>query len=316
MEETGWIEIEKDEGVLLPGIYDLSTSELTAEILEELYYDWARVLDLNIWLFLPGKPETIFAFLGEPLYFLPLKIWFLGEPLERFYGSFYVPKQEEVVEFVYNHLAPTYAELEKALLGPEPENDLQKTRETVPATRLIDIEFIAETQKILAKELKEVSPHQRVLSLGTGTALEAVLFEGCDFFGIELSPQMAELARKRCEKLVEQGQLKSAEIIRDDFLKGVPFEGKFDVAIMSLVVHLLSPDERLGVFKAIKEKLREGGRLAISLRRPAYYWTDEWRGEWRDLLNNLGYSKVEVESREIYGGLGQKFPVGFVFAEV
>lgn len=98
----------------------------------------------------------------------------------------------------------------------------------------------------------------RILDAGCGPGLvaEAFLEAGHSLVGIDLSPEMIELARRRCERFGERAR----------FLNGSLFDldpgGPFDAAVSRYVLH--HADDPLGFVMRQVELLRPGGIIVAS----------------------------------------------------
>jgi ubiquinone/menaquinone biosynthesis C-methylase UbiE len=107
--------------------------------------------------------------------------------------------------------------------------------------------------------MKMFPPKDRMLVLdvgcGTGVHLEHYQKAGCKVFGIDLSPSMLQIARDRLDK--------SAELHMGN-ASNMPYpKNKFDLIIMSTVVHEMPPDVRSAVIEESKRILKEDGRILL-----------------------------------------------------
>jgi ubiquinone/menaquinone biosynthesis C-methylase UbiE len=90
---------------------------------------------------------------------------------------------------------------------------------------------------------------------GTGIHLERYQKAGCDVFGIDLSPTMLQVARKR---LGENANLHMADA------SNMPFsDGQFDLIILTTVLHEMSRSARSAVICEAKRVLKEDGRILL-----------------------------------------------------
>jgi protein-L-isoaspartate(D-aspartate) O-methyltransferase len=112
----------------------------------------------------------------------------------------------------------------------------------------------------LMSQWAEVKPGDKVLEVGTGSGYQAaVLAELTDrVFSIELLPELAESAKNRLRDLgYERIQLRCG-----DGYQGWPEEAPFD----AILVTATAPE----VPQALKEQLKEGGRLVIPVGTPGF----------------------------------------------
>jgi protein-L-isoaspartate(D-aspartate) O-methyltransferase len=137
----------------------------------------------------------------------------------------------------------------------------------------------------LMTQWAEVKPGDKVLEVGTGSGYQAaVLAELSDrVFSIELLPELAEAARTRLRDL-GYGRVK---VRRGDGYQGWPEEAPFDAILVTATAPEVPP--------ALKQQLKEGGRLVIPVGPP---------GNVQELLL---LRKVKGELRE-----EQRVPVRFV----
>jgi ubiquinone/menaquinone biosynthesis C-methylase UbiE len=90
---------------------------------------------------------------------------------------------------------------------------------------------------------------------GTGIHLERYQKAGCQVFGIDLSPSMLQVARNR---LGVDANLHLGDA------SNMPYsDNKFDLIIMSTVLHEMPPAVRLAVIDESKRTLKEDGRILL-----------------------------------------------------
>jgi len=106
--------------------------------------------------------------------------------------------------------------------------------------------------------LADVGSGQRILDVGTGTGnlLERIRTRGCEFWGIDFSPKMLEIAQEK---------LPSAHFVCADLTPGIPQEvaGSFDVILSAYTFHEFDTPTKLKLVAGLVDRLRDGGRLLI-----------------------------------------------------
>src|SRR4030066_1675828 len=90
---------------------------------------------------------------------------------------------------------------------------------------------------------------------GTGTHLELYQRYQCNLYGLDHSPAMLEVARKR---------LAGTAVLELGDASRMPYEdGKFDLVIVMLTLHEMSPEMRSLVLEEIKRVLKKDGRILL-----------------------------------------------------
>jgi SAM-dependent methyltransferase len=127
-----------------------------------------------------------------------------------------------------------------------------------------------------------------VLEFGCGTGrfaarlLETKLPAGADYFGLDVSPAMVELARKTLAPWRGRARV--------DLTDGTPLlacgDGAFDRFVSTYVLDLLSPSDSAALLDEAHRVLRPGGVLALASltpgsTAPSRALTGLWRGLWR-----------------------------------
>lgn len=96
-----------------------------------------------------------------------------------------------------------------------------------------------------------------VLDLGCGTGLHLEMYQkaGCDVFGIDMSPGMLHVARRR---------LGDSALICVGDASSLPYpDNRFDLIMMTLVLHEMPPNIRPVVIDELKRTLKENGRILL-----------------------------------------------------
>lgn len=107
--------------------------------------------------------------------------------------------------------------------------------------------------------MKMFPPKEGMLVLdvgcGTGIHLERYQKAGCQVYGIDLSPAMLQVAR---ERLGENADLHLGDA------SNLPYpDNKFDLIIMTTVLHEMSPSVRSAVIEESKRVLDKNGRILL-----------------------------------------------------
>jgi len=149
-----------------------------------------------------------------------------------------------------------------------------------------------------------IKPGGSVLDLGcaVGIAINILGKKGFKCTGIEISPKMAEFAKRRNP---------SANIIIDDFLT-TNFDHKFDAVLAFAFIHLFPKEKVVAILEKIKSIL-ESGRVALisstesakseegweikedydkKVSRFRKFWTEE---ELAETLDIVGFKKIALK---------------------
>lgn len=143
-----------------------------------------------------------------------------------------------------------------------PDQNLWFKRRSDPykkISRAYDSLFGSINSGLRAIGLKMFPPREgmRVLDVGCGTGIHLEQYQkaGCVVFGVDLSPSMLQVARKR---LGGGANLQLGDASR------MPFANKtFDLIIMSTVLHEMSGEIRSAVLNESKRILKEHGRMLL-----------------------------------------------------
>lgn len=117
-----------------------------------------------------------------------------------------------------------------------------------------------------ALDLLDLRPNERLLDVGAGQGVLApyITQTGAHYMGVEISPRLLELARKRHSKhgRFVQGDARRLTSIPD--LTAKPF----DAAVFLLSIQDMNPLE--DVLRSAASLLREGGRLVLLMTHPCF----------------------------------------------
>jgi len=153
--------------------------------------------------------------------------------------------------------------------------------------------------KVECLERKGVAKDAKILDFGCGIGnVTSKLSERfSDLTGFEPSPISAEKARARVPRAAIHHEIAA-----------VP-DAKFDVAVLSCVLHHVQPPERAGVMQQVLNKLRPGGRLFVFEHNPLNPVTRRavstcafdddavllWPWETKRLLQKSGFGEVGLD---------------------
>lgn len=127
--------------------------------------------------------------------------------------------------------------------------------------------------QVHARMAEQVGAGESVLDIGCGTGSLALRCgeRAARVTGIDISPQMLDMAREKVEAAGLQDQVELREMSAVDLDEAFP-EGSFDVVVSSLVFSELSEDEQGFVLRECHRLLCDGGRLVIADEVVARSW--------------------------------------------
>jgi len=111
--------------------------------------------------------------------------------------------------------------------------------------------------KLVGIRLFRPSKGMRVLDVGCGTGSHLELYQrfGCELYGLDLSPSMLAVARKR---LGDAAQLDLGDASQ------MPYQDDyFDLVVAMLTLHEMRPEIRTVVLREIKRVLKPDGRALL-----------------------------------------------------
>jgi tRNA (cmo5U34)-methyltransferase len=109
--------------------------------------------------------------------------------------------------------------------------------------------------------LNEAPASAHVLCVGVGTGAEilslAKTFPEWTFVGVDPASGMLDVCR---ERLAEAGVLSRCELVHG-YVRELPQQESFDVALSILVAHFVKREDRLNFYKAMRDRLHRNGML-------------------------------------------------------
>lgn len=144
---------------------------------------------------------------------------------------------------------------------------LMRLLESAPRRYDLGIELLSlgAHRRTLGRLAEETEDGQRVLDIGCGTGSLLLLCarRGAHVVGIDASPQMLRLARRKLDGAALANRTELRQMSSIDLDEAFP-PGSFDVILSSFTFSELSDDEQSFVLKECVRLLRDGGRLAVA----------------------------------------------------
>lgn len=119
--------------------------------------------------------------------------------------------------------------------------------------------------KLVGIKMFHPSKGMNILDVGCGTGSHLELYQhyNCNLYGVNLSPSMLEMARKRLEN--------TAQLDHGD-ATDMPYEdNKFDLVISMLSLHDMPPETRSAVLSEIRRVLKDIGHILLIDFHPGPY---------------------------------------------
>ena len=153
------------------------------------------------------------------------------------------------------------------------------------------IEPLNRTLRAIGLSMAPAAPPMAVLDVGCGTGTHLALYvdRGCEGVGIDPSPSMLAQARKKLDG--------RAELTEGDATAMPYADDRFDLAILSLILHETEPDVREQILREAIRVTRPGGSLLVIDYTPTFDRT--LSGAWKKAVILL----IErLAGREHYAG--------------
>jgi SAM-dependent methyltransferase len=151
-------------------------------------------------------------------------------------------------------------------------NILDIPPEFYKGAQLMSARFGTIVERLFAKHCKEdrkkiMKEEARIIEIGCGYGfnLETWMkkYKKANFVGIDIDPHGIEYAKQLAKKNNWDDRVELFQIPLEDFVKKA--EGKFDIAILNMVLHEMNPDDkyRLSVLENIYALLKDDGCLIV-----------------------------------------------------
>jgi demethylmenaquinone methyltransferase/2-methoxy-6-polyprenyl-1,4-benzoquinol methylase len=117
---------------------------------------------------------------------------------------------------------------------------------------------LGRSERVHSRMAEQVEPGERVLDVGCGTGSLALrcVQKGALVTGIDVSPQMLDVARAKLAAFDLEDKVELRQMSAIDLDEGFP-DGSFDVVLSSLVFSELSEDEQRFVLRECHRLLRD-----------------------------------------------------------
>ncbi len=136
---------------------------------------------------------------------------------------------------------------------------------------------------------------EKAVDIGCGpgelTCMLAEKVDDGEVLGIDLSPNMIEIASKKAQ---ERG-LDNVDFIAQDYLD-IEYEDRFDVCVSSYLFHWLSEPESF--IRWVKQVLKTDGKLALI--SPSSGWYKEIQEAHSSVMKHYGFESEELVGKEVY----------------
>jgi SAM-dependent methyltransferase len=134
--------------------------------------------------------------------------------------------------------------------------------------RFYDLEFEGIDEDLLPIEQFALRAGSPILELGCGTGrvLLPLARSGFQVTGVDISPAMLEIARR---KVVDEGLESCVTLVEQD-MRALSLDRHFNMVFVAInsFSHLLSLDDQLVTLSRVRDHLRPGGLLLIDLFNP------------------------------------------------
>ncbi len=146
---------------------------------------------------------------------------------------------------------------------------------------------------------------RQVIDLGCGTGAQCIVLHNnkFDVTGVDMSPKMLEVARKKSSPEIDY--------IRGDIEKTGFEDGSFDCAIISFVIHMNSTENERTILDEAKRIVREGGIIVIT----DYGMPSTFKGRVAELLVKIIENLAIGEHKKNYRRYMENGAMDFIIKE-
>jgi len=172
---------------------------------------------------------------------------------------------------------------------------------------LYDASFGLLLRRIHRRVAKIAGRHgcRQVIDLGCGTGAQCIVLHNnkFDVTGVDMSPKMLEVARKKSSPEIDY--------IRGDIEKTGFEDGSFDCAIISFVIHMNSAENERTILDEAKRIVREGGIIVIT----DYGMPSTFKGRVAELMVKIIENLAIEEHKKNYRRYMENGAMDFIIKE-
>jgi len=160
-----------------------------------------------------------------------------------------------------------------------------------------DVQYGAFTDDILfyVEEAKRAHPPVLELACGTGRVLIPVAQAGVRVYGLDASPTMMEVCRRKVAGLPEEVRARVTLVEAD--MRDFAFDERFGLIYCPFraFLHLMTTEDQIAALRNIHAHLRDGGRFALNFFNPDPAYIAEAAGRGRGLAK-IGREFIHPQS--------------------
>jgi len=141
--------------------------------------------------------------------------------------------------------------------------------------------------QMIVDQTQDAGGRALALGCGTGRVLIPLAATGCRVVGVDHSPALLEIARRKAEQAQVSARV---TLVQADLCSFALAANDFDFAycVSNTLMHLTTQDEQLAALRSAHRHLRAGGRLLVDLFNPdiphltAISGVQELADQWQD----------------------------------